>query len=226
MYNRLLSLPLFTGMTAGELTQMLAHIHMEFQQFESGEVIVAQDDRCNKLIYVLKGKVRTEYIDHERHFVLQEYIDYPFVIEPYNMHGMMQKYEHTYMTEERTDTVMISKQEFHAIMLNYKIPRMNIMNLLCAKVQKAERLLREGEPKTVEEKIVQFIRRYAITGKGTKLLQIKMEDLANHIQETRINVSNVLKAWNQQGLIKQGRGTIIVEEVGKLKIENSLKIEK
>lgn len=213
MYNRLLSLPLFTGMTTGELTQMLAHIHMEFQQYEAGEVIVAQDDRCNKLIYVLKGKVKAEYIDHEHHFVLQEFIDYPFVIEPYNMHGLVQKYEHTYMTEERTDTVMISKQEFHAIMLNYRIPRMNIMNLLCAKVQKAEQLLRQNEPKTVEDKIVQFIRRYSITGKGTKQLQIKMENLANHIQETRINVSNVLKEWNQQGLIKQGRGSFQVTNV-------------
>ena len=209
MYNRLLSLPLFTGMTTGELTQMLAHIHMEFKQYEAGEVIVAQDDRCNKLIYVLKGKVRAEFIDHERHFVLQEFIDNPFVIEPYNMHGMVQRYEHTYMTEERTDTVMISKQEFHAIMLNYKIPRMNAMNLLCAKVQKTERLLREGEPNTIGEKIVLFIKRYAVTYKGTKLLQIKMEDLAVHIQETRINVSNVLKEWKQQGLISQSRGTII-----------------
>lgn len=219
MYNRLLSLPLFTGMTTGELTQMLAHIHMEFQQYEAGEVIVAQDDRCNKLIYVLRGKVKAEYIDHERHFVLKEFIDYPFVIEPHNMHGMTQKYEHTYMTEKRTDTVMISKQEFLAIVLNYKIPRMNIMNMLCAKVQKTEQMLRQGEPKTVEGKIVQFVRRYAITGKGTKLLQIKMEDLANHIQETRLNVSNVLKAWSQQGLISQGRGSFQVDNFEELKGE-------
>ncbi len=218
MYNRLLSLPLFTGMTTGELTQMLADIHMEFRQFEGGDVIVTQDDRCDKLIYVLRGKVRAEHIEHKRHFVVQEFFDSPFVIEPYNMHGMTQKYEHTYMTEERTDTVMISKQEFHGIMLNYRIPRMNAMNMLCARIQKAEKLMRECEAKTIEEKIALFIRKQVMTGRGQKQLQIKMEDLAEHIQETRLNVSNTLKAWNREGLISQPkRGVIVVNDLEKLK---------
>ena len=70
MYNQLLMSPLFTGLTTGELTQILAQIHLDFNTYEKKEVIVLQDDRCDKLTYVLRGKVKAEMIDPRHRFVL------------------------------------------------------------------------------------------------------------------------------------------------------------
>ncbi len=218
MYNRLLLLPLFTGLTTGELTQILAHIHMDFLQYEKGDIIAAQEDRCDRLIYVLNGKVRTECIDPQHKFILRELFDKPFLIEPYNMYGMTQNFEHTYTAEGKTNTVTISKQEFHSIMLNYRIPRTNTMNLLCAKIHRTQSLLTEGEAATVESKIVQFLTRNLLTCNGSKQLQMRMEDLADYIKETRLNVSMALKRWKEQGLISQPhRAVIHIEEMGNLK---------
>ena len=218
MYNRLLLLPIFTGMTTEELTQMLAHIHMEFQQYEPGEVIATQDDRCDKLIYVLRGCVKVECVDRRNHFMMQEFVEVPFLIELYNLYGLQQQFQHTYMAEERTDTVTISKQEFHTIMLNYKIPRTNVMNMLCAKVQHLEKDLRTCEVETVGAKIKQFFKKHVLNTKGKKILHIKMEDMAAYIGETRLSVSNTLKAWNLAGLISQPRrGVIQVDDLTKLK---------
>ena len=217
MYNRLLLLPIFTGLTTSELTQILAHIHLEFQQFDHGDVLAAQDDRCDKLTYVLSGVLRAELVDPTNKFALTELMDKPFLIEPYNLYGLNQNYEHTYIANEKAYTVSISKQEFHSIMLNYRIPRTNALNLISAKVHKQSRLLREPEPPSVEGKIIQFLSRVLLTERGTKELQMKMEDLAAYIQETRLNVSITLREWNEKGLITQPRrGMIVIPEFGKL----------
>lgn len=216
MYNQLLMSPLFTGLTTGELTEILAHIHLDFNTYERNDVIVLQDDRCDRLTYVLRGKVKAEMIDPRHRFVLIEVFDKPFLIEAYNMYGMKQAYEHTYVTVEKTNTVSMTKQEFHSILMNYRIPRINAMNLLCAQIHRMQKMMRECEAETVERKIVQFLRHNALSCKGEKELKMKMEDLADYIKETRLNVSMALRRWNEAGLVEQQRGVIVIKDLGML----------
>lgn len=210
-------LPIFTGLTTGELTQILEQIHLEFQQFDSGEVIATQGDRCDRLTYVLSGRIMAEYVDKEHRFTLKEILEKPFIIEPFRFYGLTQNYERSYVTEERTYTFAMSKQEFQNIMLNYKITRANTLNMLCAKVQKQERLLKEEEAGSVEGKIMQFLLRHTLTNYGEKNLLMKMEDMAEYIKETRLNVSFALKRWSTLGLIEQSRrGMVHIPDFSKL----------
>ena len=216
MYNQLLMSPLFTGLTTGELTQILAHMHLDFNTYERNEVIVLQDDRCDRLTYMLRGKVKAEMIDPKHRFVLTEVFDKPLLIEAYNMYGMKQLYEHTYVTMEKTYTISMTKQEFHTILMNYRIPRINAMNLMCAKINRMQKMMRECEAETVEGKIVQFLRHNALSCKGEKELKMKMEDLADYIKETRLNVSMALRRWDEAGLVQQKRGVIVIKDLGML----------
>lgn len=201
MYRRLLLLPLFNGLTTGELTQIIAQIHLDFNQHADGETLIQQDDRCDRLVYVLNGQVGIELRDTAQQFILTEQSDQPFIVEPYNLYGMRQYYEHSYVTRTPVDTVTVSKRDFNNVMLNYSIVRTNMLNLLCARIQNQTRLLHEQEADSVTQKMVQFLRRISSTPKGEKLLQMRMENLAAQIQETRINVSMSLRQLKQQGLI-------------------------
>lgn len=217
MYQKLLMLPIFNGLTTVELTQILAQIHLDFNQYADGENIVAQDDRCDKLIYVLSGTVLCEYTDPAHRFVLTEWIDRPFIIEPNNLYGMSQRYGHTYRTLTTVDTVTIPKRDFSNFMLNYPIVKTNILNMLCAHIQRLTQLNQECEPENVREKIILFLRRQCCSCKGQKKLQINMEELAVLIQETRLNVSIALRSLKQHGLITQPhRGQILIPDMQKL----------
>jgi CRP-like cAMP-binding protein len=214
MYRRLLLLPIFNGLTTEELTQIISQIHLDFRQYGDGEAIVCQDDRCDRILYVLNGKIRSEYADPESRFIVTEVIDKPFVVEPYNLFGMSQRYEHSYVTIEPSDTVTINKRDFNNIMLNYHIVKTNILNMFCAKIQRLTKMTRECEPESVEKKIVRFLQCHTLNGKGYKTLQIRMEDLASLIKETRLNVSFALRNMNQQGYILQPhRSTIVVPDM-------------
>ncbi len=217
MYQKLLMLPIFNGLTTRELTQIISQIHLDFNQYADGETLASQDDRCDKIIYVLNGKVECEYRDPENRFVLTELMDQPFIIEPSHLYGMSQRYEHSYITLEPVDTVAVSKRDFSNVMLNYHIVKTNILNMLCARIQSLTKIVRECEPETVVEKIIQFLRRNLATQKGQKTLYINMEILADLIQETRINVSFALRDLKQQGLIDQPhRGQILIPDIQNL----------
>lgn len=52
-----------------------------------------------------------------------------------------------------------------------------------------------------------------MTPYGPKKLSIRMEDLARLIDDTRINVSNVLNDLQNQGLIQLGRRTFSIPDL-------------
>lgn len=79
-----------------------------------------------------------------------------------------------------------------------------------------QKMMRECEADTVEGKIVQFLRYNALTCKGEKELKMKMEDLAEYIKETRLNVSMALRRWSEAGLVEQQRGVIKIKDLGLL----------
>ena len=57
MFERLLQLPLFQGLTIQELSDVLAHVRLNFVNYHAGDEIVAQDEPCRSLIYIINGDV-------------------------------------------------------------------------------------------------------------------------------------------------------------------------
>lgn len=221
MYQRMLLQPLFSGLTTDELTHILALVHLDFQSHPKGEYIVNEGDRCSKLLYVLNGDFVAERYSEGEIFQVREYLTAPYILEPENIFGMQQRYNCSYLCETDCDTFSVSKDEFIKVMLNLQIVKFNLLNMLSAHIQRLTSIIRSPEGNTVEIKMKRFIRCNCITCKGRKEFKIKMTELADYIQETRLNVSGVLKKWNDAGLIQQpGRGTIIVPEVNALLCAN------
>lgn len=211
-------LPLFTGLTEKEFTDIIAHVHMDFRQSEEGEVIAAQDEKCNGLIYLLKGTMTSDYYSPDGIFTLSETICDTHLIEPESLFGMKPRYTRSYICATSCEFVIVSKTDFINVMMDYRIVKTNIMNALCARVQRAMAMATEPEPDSVEKKIVRFIGTHSVIQQGTKNLQIKMEDLADIIRETRLNVSNSLKNMRMKQLIEQPRRSIIqIPEFNSLK---------
>jgi CRP-like cAMP-binding protein len=68
----------------------------------------------------------------------------------------------------------------------------------------------------LEEKFASFLLNRCQRADGEKYLQITMEDLANLINETRINVSRMLNDLQQKGLLQLKRKEIYIPALDKL----------
>ena len=216
MFERLLQLPLFQGLTNQEVSDVMAHVRLDFGKFHPGDEVVIQNDPCKKLIYIISGEMTAEYRDPDGRFILTEYLPHIKAIEPYNMFGMYQKFSRTYSFTTEGITLAIEKTMVLRHLMVNNIIKINMMNITSNKYQQTLRLLCDFPDDSVRDKIIKFALSHSIVPKGKKNIQIKMRELANIIHETRLNVSIALNEMQEEGLLSLQRGGFIVKEIQRM----------
>ena len=208
MFEKMQLLPLFQGLSFGELSEIVEWMKMDFCQFHPNEVIVSQGDRCRSLIFVISGVVCAEYMDVDRRFVLTEELPSSMVLEPYSIYGLYQNYTRSYWMKTEGSGLVIPKNVFNELLRRYQIIRTNYINLICTRLQNNNIEFCTIRTFNIRDKIVKFVREVAYCNKGKKRLKIKMEDLAIIIDETRLNVSRELNKMQFEKKINMRRGVI------------------
>lgn len=216
MFERLLQLPLFQGLTTQEISDVMSHVRLDFVNYHRGDEIVMQGESCKKLIYIISGEVMAEHRNDNLHFTLTEHLPNLKVIEPYNLFGMYQTYSRTYTFTTEGSTLIIDKHVMLRFLMTNQIVKINLLNIVCNKYQQTQRLLCNYPDNTICKKIVKFILSYSVVPKGRKDVQIKMTQLADIIHETRLNVSITLNEMQKEGLITMQRGCFIINDLQSL----------
>lgn len=216
MFERLLQLPLFQGMTKKEIYEVISRVKLDFTNYQAGDEIVLQGDPCKSLVYIISGQMSAEYRDPHSRFILTEKINNVGLIEAYNMFGMTPRYSRTYIFDTNGVTLKIDKAMLlNQLMINY-IAKINMLNTTCNQYHQTLKLLRDFPEDTVQDKITKFILSFSSTTRGEKELRIKMTDLADIVHETRLNVSKALNQMQEDNLISLQRNFINIPDIEKL----------
>lgn len=216
MYDNLLLLPLFQGLSKNDMTTIIEKVKLNFQTFQEGDLVFKQGDSCHQLIFLLNGQLITSIPDRNHAFSLSEVIEGPCMIEPHSLFGMSPFFAATYRANTPVGIMSIDKSYIFTELNNYEIFRLNFLNLLSNSTQTAYRKLWNTHVGTMNEKLVNFLRMRCLRTKGAKVLQISMEELAKLIGETRINVSRLLNEMQDKGLVQLRRREIFIPEFEKM----------
>ncbi len=210
MYKKLLQLPLFQGMGESELTSILEKMKLNFCTYQSNEVIASQNAPCLQLIFILSGKVQSTSINETQHYIIEEFIDSPAVIEPYSLYGMRTQFNATYTAIGTVQVLCIDKPFILSYLNKFEIFQLNYFNMLSNRAQTIYHRLQDKYQNTIEGKILQFLYLRCVHLQGEKILHIKMVNLAEIVDETRLNVSKALNNLQEKGLLELGRKTITI----------------
>ena len=216
MYDNLLLLPLFQGLSKNDLTTIIEKVKFHFQQYKEGEIFIRQGEECHQLCFLLNGQVCVRTQDKEHAYSLSEVIGGPYIIEPQSLFGMQNNYTATYSAHTPVGVLTIEKAYLFSELDKYEIFRMNLLNILCNRSQIATQKLWRTHIGSLEEKLVNFIALRSQRPEGEKTLQITMEDWAGLINETRINLSRLLNDLQDKGLVQLKRKEIYIPQFEKL----------
>lgn len=218
MFETMLQLPLFQGLAHDDFTKILAKVKLGFTKHKVGEEIAYAGGTCDQLIFVLKGEVSvcTAFLGIPS-CSLTEFIHAPFVVEPQSLFGMKTSYVSTYIAQTEVHTLSVNKSFIMNELLCYDIFRLNYTNIICNRSQNLRNRLWSLHKGNAELHIAHFILAHSERPVGKKILKIKMEELAQAINSTRLSVSKALNDMQDQGLLTLHRGEIIVWEVEKLR---------
>lgn len=216
MFETLLELPLFQGLGKDDLTQIIETVKFNFTTFEQNRTIARQNETCNQLLFLLKGSLEVSTRSDDRKFTLVERIQAPAVLQVEALYGIYPCFTHTYTTQTEACILSVEKQAVNHVFMSYEVFRINILNLLSTQIFKNQRQLWHPASEDLKKRIVDFVLSKAIYPAGEKNLLIKMEDLAEQLNVTRINVSRTLNEMQQNGEILLKRKAIIIPALEKL----------
>ena len=216
MYDTLLELPLFQGLTKENITSIIEKVKMGFHKYEAKQNIASQDDRCNSLIFILDGKVAVTTNDAIHNFKIVEEAEAPYIIEPQSLFGMRTKFHASYTATGDVETLNIDKSYILTNLCKYEIFNLNYLNILSNRAQTANSKLWNSHIGSTREKLMNFFALRCVIPYGKKTLFITMEDLASLIDDTRINVSRALNEFQEKGILTLGRKKITIDELAKL----------
>ena len=78
MYDNLLLLPLFQGLSKNNLTTIIEKVKFHFHTYEEGETIIRQGDDCRQLCFLMNGEVTAQITDPTHGFSITEVLEAPF----------------------------------------------------------------------------------------------------------------------------------------------------
>lgn len=216
IYDNLLNLPLFLGMTRHDLLTIAGHTKFDFQKAEKGLTIANEGEPCHRIFFLLSGELSiiTEADDHG--YRIEEDIKAPEAFQLERIFGFYQHFTHTYIAKNDCSLMSISKPELQKLSDNYEIFRINLLNIISTQTQKESRRLFKVPPQNLIERIIRFFESHCIRPAGEKTFHIKMVRLAAEMNVKRIYVSNALNKMQEQQLIQLYRGRIHIPALEKL----------
>ena len=222
MCGMLMRLPLFQGMSHGELFEVLEQVVFHFHKAEDGEVVFEQGEPCDRLTFLMGGQLVAETKATHVDLSLSEVFAPCVVIEPQSLFGKRPCYRATYTAQGGVSLLSIDKRYVYSLISSYEIFRINLLNLLGSKVENLYEHSWAICPQALEGRIALFIRNLCTIPQGCKVLSVKMEDLASLMDDTRLNISRVLNKWQAEELVTLRRKEFVIHDLRKL-LDNALR---
>lgn len=216
MYDTLLQLPLFQGLSQEDFTNIISKVKLHFVKYKEGQIIVNEYEPCEKLIFILNGEIESKSHADNRIYFVKEWIEAPAVLEPHSLFGKNPVYKCEYKTTTPVDAVLIDKSYILNELLKYEIFSLNYLNLISTEAQTNYEKLRKNTEPDLRKRMVDFMQRIVDRPYGKKSIKIKMERMADMVTATRINVSRILNQMEVEGLVELHRAEIVVHKIEKL----------
>ena len=216
IFEKLLMLPLFQGMSSSEITSVAGKTKFAFHRVAKGKKVVSEGDPCQNLLFLLEGSLQVTSRADDNSYSMVEELAAPDVIQPERIFGLTQRYSKTFVALTECRLVSVSKAEMLRLSEEHMIFQLNLLNIISTQSQRITHQPWRVHPQGIRNKIIRFVETHSMRPAGEKTLYIKMETLATLIAESRLNVSRELNAMQHEGLISITRGIIRVPALEKL----------
>lgn len=206
MYDTLLGLPLLQGLSKTELEDVLAKVRFDFSSVQDGDTFIKAGDVCDSFVFLLGGCVMSRCNSADGRLSFGELLSGPALLEPYSMFGMHPLFRKSYTASGSISILRLDKQYLYSELYKYNICRMNLLNMLSGRIQSSENERWDIHGTTIRERIVALMKRLSEGQQGYREIRVRMEDLAEILGETRLNVSRTLNQMADDNVISLKRG--------------------
>lgn len=210
MFDTLLSLPLFQGLSHDDLTRILESTHLSFETLPPNSVIIQQDELCTGLTFVLSGEVSSITEAADRSWSVEETLPTPMVLGLEVLYGRARTHPFSVYARTSTRLLNIDKRTVAALTGYFEVFRINVLNALTTAIAQQRQPLWTPAATTLEGRIIEFLRQHVHRPAGRKVFRISMRMLGAYLGEDQRYISVAAHRIERRGYIQLRRSAVHV----------------
>ena len=177
MYQQLMQLPLFQGVSTDKITALVEKLPFHFLKFRNGEQIFAAGDPCTHMRFIVSGRVRLETpCDHLRVSLFQT-LSTPHVLAAEYLFGRETTYPYPAVAEGSCGLLQLRKSDYIKMLGTDKVFLFNILNYLSSGSQRSLDSILATRDGSIMERLAMLVDALTITGATDVMLRFKQRDL-------------------------------------------------
>lgn len=199
MFEILMSLPLFHGVSLEKISCIVENTKFHFLKYDKGQTIIHSGDACTHIKFIISGSVKSTINNVDNDFSVSQTLDAPDVITPDFLFGRTTTYPCSVTALENTGILQISKADYITLLSTDKIFMFNFLNMLSSNSQKAF----DGAAATNSNNIKHHIafRIIALTQSRGRNISLSCKNMPKLFGCTQNQLNTTLESLKQQRII-------------------------
>jgi CRP-like cAMP-binding protein len=203
-------------MSRDDLEIVAGHTRFGFLKMTAGRQVIHAGEPCTHLYFLINGSLKVESFSDDGRYSVVEQMSSPCILQQESIFGYYQRYTHNFYALTDVNFLMLDKEEVVRLSEDFLVFRLNLMNHLATQAQKLIQAQWRRSPQSLQERVVRFFFLHTLYPAGPKTFHILMERLAEEVNDSRLNVSRLLKALEQEELVESHRGRVEIPQLERL----------
>lgn len=136
MYEMIMDLPLFKGVSKTQVSQFLEKTNIDFLNYESGDTIVEKGKSVNMVKFVISGAARIVHDLDCLPIKIIETCGHGIVLGADRLFGISTGYAYEAVAEGKTSIMQFSKEQYINLLHSDRIYMLNFFNYLSLRAQR------------------------------------------------------------------------------------------
>ena len=201
IYDSLLQLPLFKGLTIESFNEIIEKYRFEFLSYNKDSIIINAGEECNCFKFVISGSVRSEFINDKVKIKIYETISAPNdIISNYAVGNNIFPIS-VVAADDNTGILAIDKQDFLSIMQEHRVVMLNYLILLSRKSQIPYEAYNQIATDNIRAKFALWILYFTNYNSTDIVIKAKFRDLYLFFGAQRGAFNSVLEEMKEMGII-------------------------
>ena len=202
MYQQLMQLPLFQGVSAEVITALVEKLPFHFLKFRNGEQIFAAGDQCSHIRFIVSGRVRLETpCDHLR-VSLSQTLETPHVLAAEYLFGRETTYPYAASADGPCGILQLRKSDYIKMLTFDKVFLFNILNYLSSGSQRNTASILAVKEGSVIERLAMIVEALTVAGATDVTVRFKQKDLCVLLGTQRTTLIASLDKLADEGILE------------------------
>lgn len=202
MYESLMTLPLFKGISYKRVSEMVGNTRLAFFKYLAGQEIFSAGAKCDRIKFVFAGSVRLTMTSSSERVTISQTLKAPAIIQPDYLFGRNTHYPVSAVAVDTVSIIEIDKASLLNLLREDEIILFNYLNILSTDAQKSTDGMMAVISGSIEERIAFWIISMTQMGSEDIVLKARARDLYTVFGVARSSFMAALDRMVSMGIIE------------------------